>query len=122
MSSKSILHTIDQNYIDKYNLDYSYLNKKIVIYSDRYLHMNKHKYEFSNTKNYFDAINNIQDIVSNPDFIVIDQKRKGMEFIKKINNDVLVAARLSNSNELKIKSLYPINATKKDKLYNIRTK
>ncbi len=122
MANKDILFTIDENYINKYNLDNSYLNKKIVIYHDRYTHIDKHRLEFSSINEYQNIVNNIGNIVSNPDFIVIDNTKKGINIIKKINDTVLIAIRISNSNELKIKTLYPINETKRNKLYKNKTK
>lgn len=122
MDTKVLLCVMDDKYIAKYNLDSSYLNKKIVIYNDRYTHILKHKCEFSSTREYNNAINNISNIVSNPDFIVIDKNKNSMEFIKTLSDNILVAARLSIYGELKVKTLYPINKSKKNKLYVQRTK
>lgn len=118
---KKLIYTIDEKYINEHNLDSSYLNKNIVIYSDRYDHISKHKNEFSDISSYNNAINNIDYIVSSPDFIVIDNKRNCLEFIKTMDDNVLVAVRISKSNDLKVKTLYPISETKKNKLYNDRT-
>lgn len=79
---KKTIFIIDQNYIDKYKLDSSFLNKKIVIYDDRYDHIEKHKYEFSSIFEYDNALSSIELIIAEPDFIVIDDKKKGIEFIK----------------------------------------
>lgn len=119
---KKLIYTIDEKYINEHNLDSSYLNKNIVIYSDRYDHISKHKkMSFSDISSYNNAINNIDYIVSSPDFIVTDNKRNCLEFIKTMNDNVLVAVRISQSNDLKVKTLYPISETKKNKLYNDRT-
>lgn len=121
MKNKTVIFTIDQNYINKYKLDFSFLNKKIVIYDDRYNHIKKHKHEFSSIYEYNNALSNIKLIITEPDFIVIDNKRKGIEFIKTLNDNVLIAVRLSSSSELKIKSLYPINEVKRKKLLSKKT-
>ena len=121
MKNKTVIFTIDQNYINKYKLDSSFLNKKIVIYDDRYDHIKKHKYEFSSIYEYNNALSNIKLIITAPDFIVIDNKRKGIEFIKTLNDNILIAVRLSSSSELKIKSLYPINKVKRNKLLSKKT-
>lgn len=113
---KKTIFIIDQNYIDKYKLDSSFLNKKIVIYDDRYDHIEKHKYEFSSIFEYDNALSSIELIIAEPDFIVIDDKKKGIEFIKTLNDNILIAVRLSSSAELKIKSLYPINEVKRKRL------
>ncbi len=85
---KKLIYTIDEKYINEHNLDSSYLNKNIVIYSDRYDHISKHKNEFSDISSYNNAINNIDYIVSSPDFIVIDNKRNCLEFIKTMDDNV----------------------------------
>ena len=121
MKKKTVIFTIDWNYINKYKLDSSFLNKKIVIYDDRYDHIEKHKNEFSSIDEYNNALLNVKLIVAEPDFIVIDDKRKCIEFIKTLNDNVLIAVRLSSSSELKIKSLYPINEVKKRKLLAKKT-
>ena len=119
--NKKLLFTIDKAYVTKYNLDSSYLGKRIVIYEDRYSHIEKHKFEFSSQSSYEYVINNVDVIVKNPDFIVIDEKKKGIEFIKTLDDNVLVVARITISTEMKIKSLYPINESKKQKLERQRT-
>ena len=119
--NKRLLFTIDEAYITKYNLDISYLGKRIVIYDDRYTHIEKHRFEFSNQSSYEYVIKNIDFIVKEPDFIVIDENKKGVEFVKTLADNVLVAARITMSSEMKIKSLYPINETKKQRLESQRT-
>ena len=116
---KEVLLNIDQNYIKRYkNLGEEFIGKKIVMYDDRYNHIEKHRNEFISVESYNVTINSLEDIIKNPEFIAIDSKNNSLEFIKKITENVLVAVRVSNSKELKIKTLYPINDKKKNRLKN----
>lgn len=117
-AKKKLLHIMDLSYIEKYHLNSSFLNKKIVIYNDRFSHIDKHKLEFSSIDEYNNAVNNIETIIKDPDFISIESSGRSIQFIKTLKDNVLVAARLSIGDELKIKTLFPINKTKMKKLYD----
>lgn len=113
---KIIISILDDHYINKYGLPNTYENKSIVLYDDRFSHFAKHKQEFSSEESYKISILNINTIIQNPDFICFNEKNKSLEFVKRMVDNTLVAVRVSQSNELKIKTLYPINDTKKEKL------
>lgn len=115
---KDTILTIDQDYINKYHLDSSFFNKKIVVYEDRYVHFADHKDEYIDESSYTLSVNSLFDIIQNPDFISYNQNNSGMEFVKTLKDHTLVAVRISNSKELKVRSMYPINQTKKDRLKN----
>lgn len=115
MQKKKLL-TIDECYAKKYHLDDIYIGKSIVMYDDRYEHMKKHALEFSTKQEYQEVINNIEYIVNSPDFISIDKNKKGMYFIKTLNDNIMVVVRIANTKELKVRTLYPINNTKRMKL------
>ena len=116
---KKELLKINKEYVDRYSLDSCFIGKSIVIYDDRYEHIEKHEAEFSSKEEYYNALNNIKYIVNNPDFIRVDINRKGMYFIKTLRDNIMVVIRVSNSRELKVRTLYPINNTKKQRLKNI---
>lgn len=114
--TKKELLKINKDYVLKYLLDESFIGKSIVIYSDRYEHFKKHSLEFSSLEEYQNAVTNIQNIVCNPDFVSTDAKKNGMFFIKTFTDNAMVVVRISASKELKVRTLYPINNTKKDRL------
>lgn len=116
MNEKRIIMTIDKNYLDRHNLLSQYLGKKIVIYNGIISHFAKHEAEFSNKTSYHASVNNIDKIIKNPEFISFDSKNNLLEFVRKMLDDTLVAVRVSLSKELKVKTMYPINSTKKKKL------
>lgn len=115
-TKKKVIKIIDSSYIQKYNLPPIYKEKSIVLYEDRYQHFEKHKYEFSSIEAYKKSILNINEIINNPDFISLNDKNNSLEFVKKLDDNTLIAVRISSSKEFKIKTLYPISATKKAKL------
>lgn len=113
---KSVLFTINQSYIDKYGLNQKFLGKKIVIYNNRYTHIENHKLDFSSIQAYEDAVSNITSIIITPDFIAMDNKNNSLLFIKKLYDNTLVAARIAASSDLKVRTMYPITENKKNKL------
>lgn len=114
---KKIIFKITETYIKKYSISNEFIGKTVVLYDDRIEHIEKHKDEFIDDT-LEDIINNLSSIVETPDFINIDEDKSGIQIIKKVKDNVLVAIRLSKSSELKIKSLYPISNTKYERLKN----
>ena len=85
-AKKKLLHIMDLSYIEKYHLNSSFLNKKIVIYNDRFSHIDKHKLEFSSIDEYNNAVNNIETIIKDPDFISIESGGRSIQFIKTLKD------------------------------------
>ena len=112
---KKIIFKITKEYVEKYSISDVFVGKTIVLYNDRIEHIEKHKDEFIDDI-LENILNDLPVIVANPDFINVDENKKGMQIIKRINDNILVAIRLSDSLELKIKSLYPITKAKYDRL------
>lgn len=112
MNKKRQIFIIDRPYAMKYHLDDSFIGKRICIYTERYTHIEKHRNQFSDEYELTKIIDNLPKIVACPDYIHINNKKRGMEIVKKLNDNVLIAVRISRSNELKIKSLYPITEAK----------
>ena len=82
MSNKRVLFTITKKYCRKYSINEEYARKDIVIYDYSYKHIAKHKDEFYSEDSYNFALNRIESIVSNPDFITININNKSMNLIK----------------------------------------
>ncbi len=112
---KKTIFKITKEYSKKYSIDNEFIGKTIVLYDDRVKHIEKHKNEFVKDT-LKDVIKDLPNIVATPDFLSVDEHKKGIQIIKKINDNILIAVRLSNSSELKIKSLYPISNAKYNRL------
>ena len=83
--------------------------------------LKKHKNEYINEKSYDLSVNSLSDIINNPDFISVNSINNSLEFVKTLDDHTLVAVRISNSKELKVRSMYPINNAKKERLKNKNT-
>lgn len=112
---KKKIFEITDSYVKQYSISEAFVGKTIVLYDDRIEHIEKHKAEFIDDT-LENILNDLPIIVANPDFINIDDAKNGMQIVKKVNDNILVAVRLSDSLELKIKSLYPITKAKYDRL------
>ena len=110
MASKKVLFTITKKYCAKYSINDAYAGKEIAIYNYSYKHIAKHKDEFYSEDSYNFAVNEIANIVSNPDFITINSGNSSMNLIKKITEDnVLVALTINyDEDDLVVKTMYPI--------------
>lgn len=108
---KQILGEISQDIIDKWYLD-KYKNKKIVFYLDRKEHCKEHLKQYAKEEDYYYVMANLENIINNPDYTYYDVNKKGLEFYKKMKENVLVAVRISPGNELKVKSVYPVSDLK----------
>ena len=95
------------------------IGKDVVLYSNQASHLEKHKNEFINNDSYIQSRNNIKDILIQPEFISIDNKNNSLLFIKKMIDNTLVAVRITNKKELKVRTMYPINESKKLRLKSI---
>ena len=124
---KKILGKINIDTIKKWEL-YEHKNKNIVIYDDAIEHSrSKHINDFPSEEEYYTVMNSLEEIINRPDYVFYDKSKKGLEYYKKINSNILVAVRINDGTELKVKSVYPVKQEKidnrkkkeeKTKLYN----
>lgn len=60
-------------------------------------------------------LDNLSDIIENPDYVGYSQKNNSIEYIKTIEPDnVLVAVRVSNNRKAFVKTMYAISSNKVD--------
>ena len=109
-------YKITDEYIEKFVLDESYKDKTIALYDDRINHIERHREDFTNPLFLDIVFRDLSLIVSNPDFISEDKKNNSLQIVKKMEDNVLVAVRISSGPILKIKTIYPINETKYNNL------
>ena len=88
--------------------------RDIVIWGDRIPHIERHKKDFENECNYQTHIESIPDIIANPDFVSVHPNGQSIEYIKKIDEIVLVAVRIKIKGSLAIRTAYPIKQAKLD--------
>lgn len=119
--SKTIIFEITEEYIERYALNKNFKGKTIVLYKDRIHHIERHRLDFSNDKQLDFILRNLSKIIKNPDFITEDNKNNSLQIVKKIEDNILIAVRISNGPILKIKTIYPINETKYSRLMSNST-
>jgi len=95
-------------------------NKPIVIYNDRKQHIiDRHLKDFGSIEKIDECWNKLSKIINKPDNVFYNEKTKGLEYYKKIDEEIVVAVRINFSKVLKIRSFYPAN---KGKLKNRKKK
>lgn len=68
MGKRTILR-MDSEYVNRYGLSPNFINKSIVLYDNRIYHIELHKADFINENSYDNSLNNLDDIIQNPDLI-----------------------------------------------------
>lgn len=124
---KRILGKLNKNIIEQWEL-YDHKDKKIVMYEEAKEHSKtKHLKEYENEEDYYIVMDSLEKIIKNPDYVFYDKSKKGLEYYKRVNQHILVAIRVDEGKELRVKSIYPVKSEKienrkkkeeKTKLYN----
>lgn len=83
--------------------------KTIVIYENDKKHCYKRHYkDFTNPKVFAFVMNNLNYIIDECDFVLYNSKNSSLEYYKKLEDNITVRVKVENSNELKIKTVFPI--------------
>ena len=89
-------------------------NNKIIMWSERLEHIEKHKNNFKDEETFDMCVKMIPDIIENPDIIGVREKDSSLQFIKEMENNVLVAVRLSTKGSLSFRTMYPVTDSQKE--------
>lgn len=81
----------------------------IMLWDDRLKYMEKHKSDFISEEAYCKHLQEIPNIIENPDYIGLHPKDNSIQFIKRIDELMLVGVRIKNKGSLNIRSSYPIS-------------
>lgn len=88
-------------------------NKPILVYEDRIEHViSSHINDFSSKEEILKIYGKLPIIINKPDYVFYNKNNNGLEYYKKLSDDVCVAVRVNNGNVLKVKSWYPVTKTK----------
>lgn len=116
---EKILGKISDEIVIQWNIP-EQKGKKIVIYPEAKEHSrNRHINDYSSKKDYYFVMDYLEEIIQNPDYVFYDKAKKGLEYYKEVNKNILVAVRINNGKELKVKSIYPVE---KEKIENRKKK
>lgn len=83
-------------------------NTDILFWKDRIKHTKLHKNDFASDTLFYSCLENIPDIIQNPDYISIHPKDNSISFIKDFSQHVSVAIRVSTDGKLSYRTMYPI--------------
>ncbi len=87
------------------------LNRKpcnILLWEDRLKYMEKHKKDVKSEEDYYKHIEQIPNILKNPQYLGLHPKDNSIQFIKRIDELMLVGVRIKTEGSLNIRSSYPI--------------
>lgn len=113
MNNCKIVGKLDKkklDFITKKRPDFAKLIKSydIVMWDDRIDHISKHRMNFSDIYDFDDYVEKIPEIINSPDYIGIRSKDNSLQFIKKYNDNILVAVRINTSGNLSFRTFYPV--------------
>lgn len=80
----------------------------IILWEDRFQYIEKHKVDFKTEDDYYRHIAQIPDIIENPDYVGIHPGKNSLEFIKQIDELMIVAVRIKQIGSLAFRSAYPL--------------
>ena len=83
-------------------------NTEISFFANRIKHTERHKDDFSSDVMFEICLEDIPDIIHEPDYISIHPKKNSISFIKDYSQHVSVAVRITIDNKLSYRTMYPI--------------
>lgn len=109
---KHILGEISKDVVEQWGLQ-QHEGKKIVMYPDRKRHSKeRHLKDFGSLEYYYFVMNSLESIIQSPDYVYYNSETQGLEYYKNLPNNVVIAVRISDGNELKVRSIYPVEPVK----------
>lgn len=95
--------------------------KDIVMWDNRIEHIAKHRMNFRNIYDFDVYVEKIPEIVNDPDYIGIRDKDNSLQFIKKYDDNILVAVRINTNGKLSFRTLYPVTDSQINNYINKKT-
>lgn len=83
--------------------------RDIILWKDRIRYLEKHRSDFLNDEAFDKHLRAIPEIVNSPDYVGLHPKGDSIQFIKRIDELMLVAVRISNNRNWTFRSAYPIS-------------
>lgn len=80
----------------------------ILIWDNRIEYTEKHKGNFKKADEYYRALEDIPNIIENPDYIGLPPHDDSIQYIKVYNSIIIVAIRISNKGKVSYRTMYPI--------------
>lgn len=86
----------------------------ILIWGDRISYIEKHRGDFETESAYKKHVEALPEIINHPDYVCVHPNGKSLEYIKKLDEWMLVAVRIRLEGALVVRSGYPIKQQKLD--------
>jgi hypothetical protein len=80
----------------------------ILFWSDRVKYTEKHRKDFANNDEFDKCLEDIPNIIQNPDYISIHPSDDSVCFIKKYTKYITVAVRVSTDGKMAYRTMYPL--------------
>lgn len=82
--------------------------KDILFWRNRIKHTERHQKDFSSVEEFERCMDDIPDIIQNPDYISIHPTDESVSFIRKYSKNVSVAIRISADGKEAYRTMYPL--------------
>lgn len=84
----------------------------ILMSADKLKYIEKHKSEFKEHADFNLHVSLIPEIIENPDYVAVHPSGESVEYIKTVNETVLVAVRLKQKDKLWFKTMFKLTPAK----------
>ena len=87
------------------------LNRKecdIIMWEDRFKYIQKHVCDFDIKEKFDTCMSYIPEIISNPDYIAKHPTKNSLEFIKQVDELMIVVVRIKDKGNLAFRTAYPL--------------
>ena len=81
----------------------------IILWEDRFKYIEKHKGDFKNEIDFERHIAAIPEVIENPDYIGVHPHKNSLEFIKRIDELLIVVVRIKQKGDLAFRTAYPLS-------------
>jgi hypothetical protein len=108
---KNGLESLEVGCLTKEVIDLLGLNRqecKIIFWRDRLSHIEKHKGDFKSEADFYKHIRKIPEIIKNPDYVGKHPTKGSIEYIKRLDELMIVAVRIKSIGNLAFRSAYPL--------------
>ena len=79
---------------------------------DRLKYIEKHKSDFKSEEDFYKHIEMLPEIIGNPDYVGIHPSGESIEYIKRIDEVMIVAVRLTGKKALWVRTAFPLSNDK----------
>ena len=106
-----IMGIVTKNIAEKWYLD-EQKNKTILQEADIFKHIAPHAEQYESIESLNYTMEHMSDVINKPDFVFYNVSKNGIEYYKKLMENVVVVVTPSKKRELYISSVYPVDDIK----------